>query len=104
MIYFHKVLPTLILPLMLSIILIILGIIKNRKKALYCVLLNLYLISTPIFSNYFFSLIEGEDIKTPIRNIRKSDAIVVLSGMLEVQNTKNYPNIEWGDPDRFSVG
>ena len=63
--------------------------------------------STPIFSNNFFKLVEGSghnDYRKPISAIDSADAIVVLSGMLEINEVGDSIYIEWGDPDRFFGG
>jgi len=104
MIYLHKILPTFLLPIMLVIILIIIGLIKNKKKLIYIAIGLLYIISTPIFSNNFFKLVEGSEYRKPISAIDSADAIVVLSGMLGINEVGDSTYIEWGDPDRFFGG
>jgi uncharacterized SAM-binding protein YcdF (DUF218 family) len=104
MIYLHKILPTFVLPIMLVIILIIIGLIKNKKKLIYIAIGFLYIISTPIFSNNFFKLVEGSEYRKPISAIDSADAIVVLSGMLGINELEDSTYIEWGDPDRFFGG
>jgi uncharacterized SAM-binding protein YcdF (DUF218 family) len=104
MIYLHKILPTFVLPIMLFIIVILLGLIKNKKKLIYISIGVLYIISTPIFSNNFFKLVEGSEYRKPISAIDSADAIVVLSGMLEINEVGDSTYIEWGDPDRFFGG
>ena len=104
MIYLHKILPTFFLPIMLVIILIFIGLFKNKKKIMYIAISILYIISTPIFSNNFFKLIEGSEYRKPISVIDSADAIVVLSGMLGIIEVGDSFNIEWGDPDRFFGG
>jgi uncharacterized SAM-binding protein YcdF (DUF218 family) len=104
MIYLHKILPTFVLPIMLVIILIIIGLIKNKKKLIYIAIGFLYIMSTPIFSNNFFKLVEGSEYRKPISAIDSSDAIVVLSGMLGINEIGDSTYIEWGDPDRFFGG
>jgi hypothetical protein len=84
MIYLHKILPLFILPIILFIIVILIGLIKNKKKLIYIALGVLYIISTPIFSNNFFKLVEGAEYRKPISTIDNADAIVVLSGMLQI--------------------
>lgn len=88
MIYLHKILPTLVLPIMLVIIVILIGLIKNNKKLIYIAIGVLYILSTPIFSNNFFKLVEGNEYRKPISAIDNADAIVVLSGMLEINQVK----------------
>ena len=104
MIYLHKILPTFVLPIMLFIIVILLGLIKNKKKLIYISIGVLYIISTPIFSNNFFKLVEGSEYRKPISAIDSADAIVVLSGMLEINEVGDSTYVEWGDPDRFFGG
>jgi len=104
MIYLHKILPTFVLPIMLVIIVILIGLIKNKKKLIYIAIGVLYIISTPIFSNNFFKLVEGREYRKPISDIDSADAIVVLSGMLEINEVGDSTYVEWGDPDRFFGG
>ena len=107
MLYLHKILPIFVLPIMLVIIVILIGLIKNKKKLIYIAIGVLYIISTPIFSNNFFKLVEGSvnnEYRKPISVIDSADAIVVLSGMLEINELGDSTYIEWGDPDRFFGG
>ena len=104
MIYLHKILPTFLLPIMLVIIVILKGLIKNKKKLIYIAIGVLYILSTPIFSNNFFKLVEGKEYRKPISAIDSADAIVVLSGMLGIDEVGDSTYIEWGDPDRFFGG
>ena len=104
MIYLHKILPTIVLPIMLVIIVILIGLIKNKNKLIYIAIGVLYILSTPIFSNNFFKLVEGNEYRKPISAIDSADAIVVLSGMLEINEVGDSTYIEWGDPDRFFGG
>ena len=60
--------------------------------------------SIPIFSNNFFKLVEGSEYRKPISAIDNADAIVVLSGMLGINEIGDSTYIEWGDPDRFFGG
>jgi uncharacterized SAM-binding protein YcdF (DUF218 family) len=92
---------------MLVIIIILIGLIKNKKKLIYIAIVVLYIVSTPIFSNNFFKLVEGSghnDYRKPISAIDSADAIVVLSGMLRINEEGDSTYIEWGDPDRFFGG
>jgi len=104
MIYLHKILPTFVLPIMLVIIVILIGLIKNKKKLIYIAIGVLYILSTPIFSNNFFKLVEGNEYRNPISAIDSADAIVVLSGMLGINEVGDSTYIEWEVPDRFFGG
>jgi hypothetical protein len=92
---------------MLVIIVILIGLIKNQKKLIYIAIGVLYILSTPIFSNNFFKLVEGSghnDYRKSISAIDSADVVVVLSGMLEINEVGDSTYIEWGDPDRFLGG
>ena len=52
----------------------------------------------------FFKLVEGDQSRKSIASIEQADAIVVLSGMLEINEVGDSTYIEWGDPDRFFGG
>jgi uncharacterized SAM-binding protein YcdF (DUF218 family) len=80
------------------------GLLKNKKKLIYIAIGVLYILSTPIFSNNFFKLVEGSEYRKLISNIDSADAIVVLSGMLEINEVGDSTFVEWGDPDRFFGG
>jgi hypothetical protein len=98
MIFLHKIFPTLVLPIMLVII----GFIKNNKNLIYLTIGILYLISIPIiFSNKFFKLVEGSKYKKNINTIDTVDAILVLSGIITINEVGNSTYLDWGDPDRF---
>ena len=87
---------------MLIIIVILIGLIKN--KIIYIAIGVLYILSTPIFSNNFFKLFEGSKYRKPIITIDSADAIVVLNRMLEINDVEDSTYVEWGDPDRFFGG
>lgn len=104
MIFFHKILSSFFLPIFSIIIILAIGVIKNKKIIIFCGIVILYLLSIPIFSNNFFKLVEGSEYKRPIASIGNADAIVVLSGMLEIVEVADSIYIDWGDPDRFFGG
>ena len=104
MIYLHKILTIFALPIMMFIIVILIGLIKNKKKIIYIAIGVLYILSTPIFSKNFFKLVEGSEYRKPIKAIDSVNTIVVLSGMLGINEMADSTYIEWGDPDRFFGG
>jgi uncharacterized SAM-binding protein YcdF (DUF218 family) len=79
---------------MLVIVVILIGLIKNKKKLIYIAIGVLYILSTPIFSNNFFKLVEGNDYRKPVSALDSADAIVVLSGMLKINEVEDSTNIE----------
>lgn len=104
MIYLHKILPSLLLPVLLFILILIIGLIRKKKSIVYTAIGFIYVASTPIFSGNFFKLVEGIEYRKPISTLEQADAIVVLSGMLEINEVGDSSYIEWGDPDRFFGG
>ena len=104
MIYLHKILPLLLMPIMVVILLIVVGIYKKRNSLIYFAIALLYLVSTSIFSNAFFKLVEGDQHRKSIANIDQADAIVMLSGMLSLHEMDGKEYVEWGDPNRFFGG
>ena len=104
MIYLHKVLPLFLMPIMIVIFFIVIGLQKKRNSLIYFSIALLYIVSTPIFSNVFFKIVEGDSYRKPIMSIEQADAIVVLSGMLSLHEMDGKEYIEWGDPDRFFGG
>jgi uncharacterized SAM-binding protein YcdF (DUF218 family) len=92
---------------MVVIIVILIGLMRNKKKLIFIAIGVLYILSTPIFSNNFFKLVEGSgynDYRKPISAIDSADAIIVLSGMLGINEVGDSTYVEWGDPDRFFGG
>jgi hypothetical protein len=89
---------------MLVIIVILIGLIKDKKKIIYIAIGILYILSTPICSNNFFKLVEGSEYRKPISAIDSADAIVVLSGMLGINEVGDGTFVEWGDPIGFLEG
>ena len=104
MIYLHKILPLFLMPIMVVILLIVIGLYKKRNSFIYFAIALLYLVSTPIFSNAFFKLVEGDQYRKSIPSIERTDVIVVLSGMLSLHEMDGEEYVEWGDPDRFFAG
>ena len=89
---------------MAFISLIFLGIYFNKKKVVYFTLVIFYIISTPFFTEHFFKTVEGQYNLTPLEVINRADAIVVLGGILKINDFGNHHNVEWGDADRFFGG
>jgi uncharacterized SAM-binding protein YcdF (DUF218 family) len=104
MIYLYKILPLFLMPIMVVILLIVIGIYKKRNSFIYLAIALLYILSTPMFSDAFFKLVEGDQHRKCIANIEQADAIVVLSGMLSLHEIDGEEYVEWGNPDRFFGG
>ena len=104
MIFLHKILPLFVMPIMVFILIILFNTFKGYKKSTYYSLILFYVISTPIFSNFIMKQVEGEYEFENFKNLKKADAIVVLSGMMRINEFENDYKIEWGDADRFFKG
>ena len=92
------------MPIMAFMSLIFVGIYFNKKKVVYITLVVFYIISTPFFSKHFFKIVEGQYNSTPLVEINKADAIVVLGGTLKINEFRDQHNVEWSDADRFFGG
>ena len=105
MIYLHKILPLLISPLLIVLIIILIGTIFKSKKISLFGLLILIFCSLPIISNKLIFYLEKDYSIQDISTVSKADAIVVLSGMIEVIKTNNNLDYEFNDSiDRILSG
>ena len=89
---------------MIVILLIVIGLYTKRNSIIYFAIALFYIVSTPIFSDDFFKLVEGDQSRKSIASIEQADAIVVLSGMLSLHEMDGEEYVEWSDPDRFFGG
>ena len=104
MIFLHKILPLFVMPILVFILIILFSTFKGFKKLTYYSLFLFYVVSTPIFSNLIMKQVEGEYEFGKFENQNKADAIVVLSGIMRINEFENDYKIEWGDTDRFFKG
>ena len=104
MICLHKILPLILMPIMIIILLIAMGLYKKRNLFIYFIIVLLYILSTPLFSDAFFKLVLVDQYRKCIASNEDADAIVVLSGMLSIHEIDGEEYIDWGDPPRFFGG
>jgi uncharacterized SAM-binding protein YcdF (DUF218 family) len=104
MIYLNKILPVFVMPIMLIIYLLIYGVWKKKRWPIYAAMIGLYVLSTPIFAENFFKLIESTAPRQTPKNVANAEAIVILSGMINQVKSTNGVYPEWIDPDRFFAG
>ena len=104
MIYLHKILPFFLSPLGIIFIFLIASFFFKRRFFVFFAFLILVISSNPIVGNYLIKKLEHPYKPISINSINKSDAIVVLSGMLHQVGDKNYNTYEFSDPDRFFGG
>lgn len=101
---FHKILPTLILPIGLSLGLLVLAGLTRRWVGVGLAGILLFLASLPCVSEYLLKSLEDEIPELSIRETPTADAILVLSGILgDDRGTGRKTN--WGEGfDRFEAG
>ena len=104
MIYLHKILPLLLMPISITIFLILLGIVKKKRGYWWFAILFLYACSMPYVADRFFGWVERSGERVSATTLKKADAIVVLSGMLHTVPGRDSLFTEWSDPDRFFAG
>ena len=105
MIYFHKILPLIVSPLFIILGLIILGLIIGSKKTSFMGLIVLVVCSLPIFSNRLIAYLEHNYQLKNISEVDTADAIVVLSGMVRTIQTNEVLSYEFSESvDRIFAG
>ncbi|MBM3914592.1 MAG: YdcF family protein [Sphingomonadales bacterium] len=104
MIYLHKILPLLVMPISITIFLILLGVIRKKMGYIGFAILFLYGCSMPYMADLFFGWVEKSGERVSAVTLKKADAIVVLSGMLHTVPGRDSLFTEWSDPDRFFAG
>ncbi|MCF6158075.1 MAG: YdcF family protein [wastewater metagenome] len=104
MIYLHKIIPILLLPIGLTILLVLTGLILHRKVLCWLGITVFWLAGTPFVADFAMRTAEGWQMRKLIDTLPEANAIVVLSGMLTLA-PGNPPVSEWGDAaDRFFAG
>ncbi len=104
MIYLNKILPYLIYPTTIILVLLITGLFL-KKRVLLIAATAIFLITTnPLISDQMMAYVEAGQLKNPVDEVQKADAIIVLSGMLTTIETSKGLDFEWSDPDRFFGG
>ena len=101
MIFLHKILPLFVMPTFLFLIFITISAYKGFQKIIYFTILIFYVLSTSVFSNFIMKEVEGKYYYPNLNGVTKADAIVVLSGMMRINEFENNHILEWGDIDRF---
>jgi len=104
MIYLHKILPLLLMPISITIMLVLLGIFRKKMVIVCGGILFLYLCAMPFVSDRFFGWVEQSGSRVSASVLKEADAIVVLSGMLNTVPGRDSLFTEWTDPDRFFGG
>ena len=103
MLYLHKLLPSVFLPIGITLVLVGAGLILRKRILCWTGIGILYLLSTGVVSGKIMGFIEGAGGKRMSLHVGQAQAIVILSGMLQERN--DAPLGEWSDAvDRFEGG
>ena len=104
MIYLHKLGPLLLSPLFLAIALVIVGALAGRRSICAAAACLLYVLSTPLASDYLIRAAENHAVRQTPDSVPKADAIVVLGGMLYPVATNLGIQMGWANSDRYFGG
>lgn len=105
MIYLHKLFPLMISPLGVVSFLICLSIIIRSKILIMTSLFVLLICSLPITAHHIWKSLESTYPYENMNNVGRRDAVVVLSGILQLHNYQEGNLVEWGEAvDRFFAG
>ena len=103
MIYLHKILPIFLLPIGITLLLVVAGLVLRRAALCWTGIVVLWLASTPLVSDEVMRAAEGWQIRQPLSTVPTAQAIVVLSTG-RVQPPGDADTSEWTDADRFYGG
>ena len=98
-----KILPLVVLPLGLSLILLLVGLIARWRWPIFIALLLLWLFSLGLVSQGLWRWLEAPWQRRAATAAQRVDAIVVLSGSRHAAPGTARVS-EWEDPDRFLAG
>jgi uncharacterized SAM-binding protein YcdF (DUF218 family) len=101
--FFNKILPVFFLPLGVSLLLVLTGLVLRRRLVTAAGLVVLWVFSLPVVADSLLGVLEGNGARMPVEQVVKAHAVVVLSGM--VRDVPGAPFGEWGEAaDRFEAG
>jgi uncharacterized SAM-binding protein YcdF (DUF218 family) len=101
--YLSKILPLFVLPVGITLMLLVTGIVRRRRWMLYAAAAVLWLSSMPIVSARLLAATEAGWVRLAAADMPAADAIVVLSGG-RVRAPGPAAISEWTDADRFFGG
>jgi len=104
MIYAHKILPLLISPLFIFLTAAVIFSIKKRNWTALSITIIFSITCTGIVANPLWRLLEAGQTPTRVNHASKTDAVVVLSGMIGAVELDGDQFIQWGNADRFMKG
>ena len=104
MIYLHKFLPLIFSPLGLVCLLLLIGLWWRQIKWIALALVFLLIFSLPLTSFLIWKSLEAEHPYKPVEALKKHQAVVVLSGILDGFKAEKEWVTQWNDTDRFFAG
>jgi uncharacterized SAM-binding protein YcdF (DUF218 family) len=104
MIYVHKILPLLLSPLFIFLTAAFIFSIRKRNWTVLSITIIFSITCTSIISNPLWRILEAGQTPIHVKNASKTDAIVVLSGMIGAIEFGGDQFIQWGNADRFIKG
>lgn len=104
MIYLHKLLPLLFSPVVVVCLLVLVGVVSQRRWLAGLGAVLLWVCASPWFSDALFRTVEQHAVRQSAASMPKADAIVVLGGMLTSTPGAAGVVYEWDDPDRYFGG
>ncbi len=104
LLFLHKLLPIVALPLGFCIALTLLALLFKKRWLAFVAVATLLLSSLPIVGDSLLKTLEDRFPKLEVEDCPSADAIVVLSGILHKSRSKN-GELEWAEGvDRFEQG
>jgi len=104
MIYPHKILPVIALPVGLTILLVAAGLLLRRRGLCWLGIAVLWVASLPLAGDAALRAAEGGQVRRALHEIPPARAIVVLSNA-PVIPPGDSSQLEWDDDvDRFAAG
>ena len=104
MLTLHKILPTLILPVGLSLVLLVTALTLRRWSLVLTAVVCLFLASLPLVSKTLLRSLETVTPELSVQEVPVADGILVLSGILGPNRPDGF-KLNWGEAyDRFDAG
>jgi uncharacterized SAM-binding protein YcdF (DUF218 family) len=104
MLYLHKILPQLFLPVCVVGYFLIWGLIQKKRWPVLTALVLLWTLSTPRCSDFLLRTLEEGAVRVNPQEMAGSDYVVILSGMIHSVQGQGGAVTEWSDPDRLFAG
>jgi len=105
MLVFHKLLPLIVSPLGVVVSLIIVSVVSRRRGPAVMALAVLWICALPVTERLVWRGLESDYPYQEVASVPATDAIIVLSGMLEGSQTDQGIVSQWGEAtDRYFAG